>query len=120
MMKFLQKNELVNQVYNDDVITFKSKVPKKDGYGTPIPGQYDFEEKLQSWFRTVGITSIEIVDAKSLDTDLTKKVAIGGNQEIDSKRRAFIGSRQFEIFRCYYNPNKDETEISLVEVNTNE
>lgn len=115
-MKILGKNELVGIVYNDGIVELKSKKPKVDEYGTPIPGQYDFESELKSWWRTLGITSQEVIDAKNIDTDLTKKIGVAGNQQIDSKWRAFIGTKEYEIFRSYYNYKNDEMEISLVEV----
>jgi len=116
MMRFLKENELVEIVYNDGIVEFKSKVPKKDEYGTPLPGKYTFETKLKYWWRTLGVTSQEIIDAKTIDQELTKKIGVCGNQEIDSEWRAFIDTRQFEIFRSFYNYKNDETEISLVEV----
>lgn len=115
-MKFLKKNELVSTVYNDGIVDFKSKAPKKDEYGTPIPNQYDFENQFRSWWRTLGITSQEVIDAKNINSELTKKIGVSGNQNIDSQWRAFINGRQFEIFRSYYNYKNDEMEISLVEV----
>lgn len=115
-MKFLKKNELVEIVYNDGIVELKSKVPMKDDYGTPLPGKYTYQTKTKSWFRTLGITSQEVIDAKTVDQELTKKIGIPGNQEIDTSWRAFIGEKQFELFRCFYNYKNDETEISLVEV----
>lgn len=115
-MRFLKKNELVSTVYNDGIVEFKSKVSKNDKYGTPIPNQYVFESKLKTWWRTLGITSQEVIDAKSINSELTKKIGVPGNQNIDSRWRAFINGRQFEVFRSYYNYKNDETEISLVEV----
>lgn len=115
-MKFLKKNELVAQVYNDGVVELKSKVPQVDEYGTPIPGKYVFETQLKSWWRTLGITSQEVIDAKAIDRELTRKIGVLGNQNIHSQWRAFIGERQYEIFRSFYNYKNDETEISLVEV----
>lgn len=116
MMKFLKKNELVETVYNDGVVELKSKVPLKDEYDTPIPGKYSYETQLKSWWRTLGITSQEVIDAKSIDRELTSKIGVPGNQNIDSRWRAFIGEREFEIFRSFYNYKNDEVEISLVEV----
>lgn len=116
MMRFLKENELVETVYNDGIVEFKSKVPEKDEYGTPLPGKYTFETKLKFWWRTLGITSQEVIDAKSIDRELTKKIGVTGNQEIDSRWRAFIGDKEFEIFRSFYNYKNDEIEISLVEV----
>ena len=116
MMKFLKKNELVETVYNDGVIDLKSKEPMKDEYNTPIPGKYIYESKLKSWWRTLGITSQEDLDAKSIEKKLTKKIGIPGNQNVDSQWRAFIGKQQFEIYRSFYNYKNDETELSLVEV----
>lgn len=115
-MKFLKNNELVSTVYNDGIVELKSKKPKVDRYGTPIPNQYEFESQFKSWWRTLGITSQEVIDAKSINRELTKKIGISGNQNIDSRWRAFINGRQFEVFRSYYNYKNDETEISLVEV----
>ena len=116
MMRFLKDKELVETVYNDGTLELKAKVPLKDDYGTPIPGKYTYEPKLKSWWRTLGITSQEVVDAKSIDRELTKKIGVTGNQEIDSRWRAFIGDKEFEIFRSFYNYKNDEMEISLLEV----
>lgn len=116
MMRFLKKNELVEIVYNDGIIELKSKEPLKDDYGTPIPGKYIYESQLKSWWRTLGITSQEVIDAKTINRELTKKIGIPGNQDVNSKWRAFIGKEEFEIFRSFYNYKNDETEISLVEV----
>lgn len=116
MMKFLKKNELVKQVYNNGIVSFKSKVPLVDEYKTPIPGKYKYELKMKSWWRTLGITSQEDLNAKTIEKTLTKKIGVPGNQEVDSLWRAYIGNHEFEIFRSYYNYKKDETEISLVEV----
>ncbi|WP_062532340.1 hypothetical protein [Jeotgalibaca dankookensis] len=116
MMRFLKTNELVQQVYNDGIVELKEKVPSLDEYGTPIPGRYTYELQLKSWWRTLGITSQEDLNAKAIEKTLTKKIGLPGNQEVSSRWRAFIGTREFEIFRSYYNYKKDETEISLVEV----
>lgn len=115
-MKTLNKNDVVAQVYNDGIVDFKSKVPKLDKYGTPIPNQYKFESQFKSWWRTLGITSSEIVDSRTIDTEITKKIGVAGNRDIDTQWRASIGSKHYEIFRSFYNYKNDEMEISLVEV----
>lgn len=115
-MKFLKPNQLVGVVYNDGVVELNSKVPQLDEYSTPIPGKYDFTFKHKSWFRMLGITSQEDMDAKAFEKKLVKKIGIPGNKDIDSKLRAFIGTREFEIYRSFYNYKNDETELSLVEV----
>lgn len=115
-MRNPNKFEVVRIVYNDGIIEFKEKTPKKDYYGTPIPGEYDFESQMKSWWRTLGITSQDVVDSRSIDTEITKKIGIPGNQEIKTQWRAFIGEKEYEIFRSFYNYKNDETEVSLVEV----
>lgn len=115
-MRILKPYELVSQVYNDGVVELKSKVQKVDEYNTPIPGKYDFEVKLSSWWRTLGITSQEIMDAKAIERKLTKKIGVPGNQDIDTMWRGFIGTKEYEIFRSYYNYKRDETEVSFLEV----
>lgn len=116
MMRFLKDKELIETVYNDGIVELKSKVPKVDDYGTPIPGKYDFKLELSSWWRTLGITSQEVIDVKNIDRELTKKIGVTGNQEFDSRWRAFIGDKEFEVFRSYYNYKNNEMEISLLEV----
>lgn len=115
-MKFLKTNELVGTVYNDGVVSLKEKIPAKDEYNTPIPGKYTYKDKTSSWYRNLGVTSQEDLDAKTFDKRITKKIGIPGNQETDSQWRAVIGERHFEIYRSYFNYKNDETELSLVEV----
>lgn len=115
-MRFLKNNELVSTTYNDGVVELKAKEPMKDEYNTPIPGKYSFVPIMKFWYRTLGITSQEDLDAKTIDKRLTKKIGIPGNRNVDSMWRAFIGGRQFEIYRSYYSYKNDETELSLAEV----
>lgn len=114
VIKFLGKNELVEQVYNDGLIKFYSKEDSEDEYGTPIPGVKT--EVLKAWYRRMSARSQDIFEARSLGKDIDFKVAIRGNVEIDTKWSAETGNKEYEIYMKDYNPKNSETIISLKEV----
>ena len=110
----LKKPDIIQQVYNDGVIKFYSKVDSEDEYGTPIPGVKT--EALKAWYRRMSARSQDIFEARSLGKDIDFKVAIRGNVEIDTKWSAETGNKTYEIYMKDYNPKNQETIISLKEV----
>lgn len=115
-MKMLKKPEIIHQVYNDGVIVFKVKETQYDEFGTPLTDE-PIETKVSAWwFRRLGKTNEDVFVALSDSKRLSEKVAIRGNVPINIKWSAEISGKAFEVFRDYYNPKRNETEISLVEV----
>lgn len=110
----LKKPDVIQQVYNDGVITFFSKKDSEDEYGTPIPGVKT--EVLKAWYRRMSARSQDIFEARSLGKDIDFKVAIRGNVEIDTKWSAETSDKTYEIYMKDYNPKNQETIISLKEV----
>lgn len=106
----------INQIYTDGIVWFCSKTLKKDRFGTPLNGQYDTKVERKEWFRYLGVTSQDILDARSLDTDVHLKIAVRGHLTIDTQWLVKFGQKTYEIYRCYYAYKRDEMEISLVEV----
>ena len=110
----LKKPDVIQQVYNDGVVKFYSKVDSEDEYGTPIPGVKT--EVLKAWYRRMSARSQDIFEARSLGKDIDFKIAIRGNVEIDTKWSAETGDKTYEIYMKDYNPKNLETIISLKEV----
>lgn len=111
---FKEKRGPVAQVYNAGVIEFYSKQDLEDDYGTVI-GSVD-TLTYEDWYRKLGITSEDVYYAHSDNKELTRKVAIRGDVEIDTKWSARIEEKQFEVYRTFYAYKNNELEISLVEV----
>lgn len=115
-MKNKLKEVLVSQVYNDGVIHFYTKKQKLDNFNTPIRGEFEREQVYKDWYRQLGITVEDAYYSRSLQQDVTLKVAVKGNLQIQAKWYAVIETKEFELFRVFYNWKADETEISLMEV----
>lgn len=110
----------IHQVYNDGVVTFSTKEPNKDKFGTPIGGQATKKVWRKYWFKDIWMRSEEVVAMASLGTKETKKIAVDGKQQIDSSMIATIGGVDYEIFSCNYSERRDRTELSLVLPRTKE
>lgn len=111
---FRTKRGPVSQVYNAGTVTFFEKQVEKDKYGTII-GSVN-TEVYKDWYRKLGITAEDIHFAHADSKELTRKVAIKGDRDIDTKWSAQIGDKEFEVYRVFYAYRNNETEISLVEV----
>lgn len=118
MSKFYETrpDKYIKPVYNDGVVTLFSKTPKKDKFNTPIRGEYTESEVVKHWFRRLGVTIQDTYYSSADDKEVKEKIAIKGNQQIDCKLMAKAFKKSYEIYRVYFNANKNETEISLVEV----
>ncbi|MHB0809393.1 MAG: phage head closure protein [Facklamia hominis] len=112
----LKKKELIREVYNDGRMIVCEVTPKKDPFGTVIRGEYTEVELAKYWFRELGTTASDIYWSHADDTEITRKIAIRGKKAIDNKWVIKIKKGIYEVYRIYYNPKKQETELSLKEV----
>lgn len=112
----LKKPDIIQQVYNDGRAVFVELIQKVDDYGTPIRGEGEEEIHHEQWFRYLGITAQDVYYAHADDKNLSSKIALKGNVKINTKWRAGVNGKRHEIYRTYYNPKRNETELSLVEV----
>ena len=118
VMMMRKRPEVIQPVYNDGLVTLIEYTQKVDDYGTPIGG---LEPRVidKYWYRDISLTASDTYYAHADDTELSSKIAIRGKVKINPKWLAKIDT-DHEIYRTYYNPKKNETEISLKEVQQNE
>lgn len=115
VMTMRKRPEVIQPVYNDGLVTLIEFTQAVDEYGTPIGG---LKPKIinQHWYRDISLTASDTYYAHADDTELSSKIAIRGKVKINIKWVAEIDNVEHEIYRTYYNPKKNETEISLKEV----
>ena len=106
----------IHQVYNAGKVTLYETQPRLNEYGSPIRGEEELVPKVSYWFRELGLTASDVYHAHADDTDLTRKLAVRGNILVDVKWKAQATNKLYEIYRAYYNPKQNETELNLVEV----
>lgn len=115
---FKIKRGPITEVYNGGIISFYEKEVLKDKFGTPI-NRYNEKLISEDWYRYLGLTAQDIYYARADDKQLTVKIAIKGQVNIDVKWRATlndVNGKTFEVYRSFYNYRRDETELSLMEV----
>lgn len=112
----LKKPDIIQQVYNDGRAVFTQFTQAVDDYGTPIRGEGVEEIVREQWFRYLGITAQDVYYAHADDKNLSSKIALKGNVHIDTKWRVGVNGKTHEVYRTYYNPKRNETELSLIEV----
>lgn len=104
-----------HKVYNAGKADIGSMEKVYDEFGTPI-GSSEFVSQMKMWYRHLGITASDVFYAKSDNTDLQKKIALRGYLDISTKWHVKMNDRLYTIYRVYYNPKDDETELNLVGV----
>lgn len=107
-------DEKIYQVYNDGIIELNEKTNKKDKYNTVIRGQFDLSVTHREWFRNLGITAEDVYYASADDKTISMKVAVRGKIRVNPQWVAVIDEVKYSIYRFYFNPKRNETEISLV------
>lgn len=110
-----KRPEVIQQVYNDGLVQFIELKRVVDDYGTPIHAS-EPEVKAEMWYRDLSLTASDTYFAHADDTDLNSKIAVRGKVKVSVKWIAGISGTEYEIYRTYYNPKNNETEISLMEV----
>lgn len=105
--------------YNDGVVEFFKKEQLFDEYNTPIRGSYSETMVYEDWFRRLGVTVTDVYYSSSDGSKVTEKIAIKGNVSIGTDWSARIENKHYEVYRCYYDYDENETEISLAEVGNN-
>lgn len=109
--------ERIYQVYNDGIIELNSKTNQKDKYNTVTRGEYELSIEHREWFRDLGITAEDVYYASAEDKSISMKVAVRGKIRVNPQWVAVIDNRRYSIHRFYFNPKRNETEISLVVMN---
>lgn len=112
----LKKPDIIQQVYNDGRAVFTRITQAVDDYGTPIRGEGEEEIVREQWFRYLGVTAQDVMYAHADDKNLSSKIALKGYIVIDTKWRVGVGGNVHEVYRVYFNPKRNETELSLIEV----
>lgn len=112
----IKKSDLIQPVYNDGVATFKTIEHEVDEFNSPIRNGGKEVEQGKLWFRYLGVTASDTYYAHADDADITIKIAVRGNRNVNSKWVVYIRDVKHEVYRVYFNPKKNETEISLMEV----
>ena len=117
VMMMRKRPEVIQPVYNDGFAKFYDIIEKTDEWGTPIRGEFEKGNlQLEIWFRYLGITAQDVYYAKADDENLTSKIAVRGNIRINTKWQLEINDVNYQIYRTYFNPKNNESELSLVEV----
>lgn len=113
------KQQKINEVYNDGIVSFVRYSFDKDKYNTKLTTKTD-EVVKKFWFRTLGISATEMYQAKQVDTEVSTRIAVRLFYNITdyllSELYVVIKNKEYTIARIYHNHNKNETELSLVEV----
>lgn len=104
-----------HKIYNAGIADIGVADKTYDDFGTPI-GKAEFQSRTKAWYRNLGITAEDVFYARSDNTELQKKIALKGYVEVNTKWQVKITSQNYEVYRVYYNPKDDETELNLVEV----
>lgn len=109
-----------HKVYNAGKADIGQMEKAYDDFGTPL-GNETFNSKMVMWYRHLGITASDVFYAQSDNTELEKKIALKGYLDISTKWHVKMNDRSgkektYAIYRVYYNPKNDETELNLVGV----
>lgn len=111
-----------HKVYNAGIADIGNMETVRDEFGTPV-GKDKFISQLIMWYRHLGITASDVFYAQSDGTELEKKIALKGYLDISTKWYVKMKSpkgveKTYAIYRVYYNPKDDETELNLVGVDS--
>ena len=112
----MKKASGIVPVYNHGVVAFQEKQKRIGKYGTVIHGEYDLKEIRKDWYRIIGVSSEENFHAHSLEKQVDLRIAVKWLANISSSWLAVIDGKHYSIFRVYQNAKRNETEISLMEV----
>ena len=109
-----------HKIYNAGKADIGSMEKVHDEFGTPI-GSSEFVSQMKMWYRNLGVTASDVFYAQSDGTDIEKKIALRGYLDISTKWHVKMKNpkgveKTYAIYRVYYNPKDDETELNLVGV----